>query len=100
MQMYDRRHETEAEAVARRIAARIGAIEPLEDFFPLERVHPRPRVPHGAEKTCPVLLQRQRDAPPLRAELDRVVDEVGEGLEQKVTVALQHRVLGLERERN
>src|SRR5262249_53941755 len=84
--------QTEAEAVARRVAALFKAIEALEDMLMLARRDTAPIVRDRNDRLAVNHLTGDDDLAAGAAVLERIVDEIGDGIEDQVAIARRHHL--------
>src|SRR3954466_10239733 len=87
MKARDRSDEAEAEAVARCVAALFEPVEAIEDVIALRSGNARTVVGDRDVSAAIGAAAGHRDLAALAAVLDRIVDEIGDGVEQQVAVA-------------
>ncbi len=96
MQLDDRRDDGKAEAEAGRfafalVAADLRAVEAVQHRFAFGGGNAGAAVDHVDARSGFAFARSQHDAAAGRSELDRVVDEIGNCLEQQIAVGAQRR---------
>src|ERR1700704_1419864 len=96
VQFHDRRDQAEAEPDALGLPAPVRTIEASGHDLALVVGDARARIAHAHDAFAGAVDQRNPDVSAFRRELHRVVDNIGDRLEQQVAVAMHHRfVVGL-----
>ena len=88
----NRGDQTEAEPIAGRAAATFQPVKALENLLALVDGDSRPIIGDRNDGAAIVLRDLDRYLTGVTAVLDRVVDEIGHGIEQKVPVARNKQV--------
>jgi hypothetical protein len=84
----DGRDEAEAEAVARAVPAALEAIKPPEDVLAFLKRNSRAAIGNRKNGSIGVVGDGDRNlSVSLAAVLDRVVDKIGDGVEQQIPIA-------------
>src|SRR5258705_7739061 len=87
VQFHDGRNQVESEANAWRAANLVRAIEPAQHGLTFLIADSRTRIHHTQDGLSPAGQQLELDAAAPGRELDGVVDEVGNRLQQQVSIA-------------
>src|ERR1700710_3104618 len=87
MQLYDRGHQIEAKAHARRVSYFVGTIEPPQHRVALLFADAGAGVCNAYDGFVVAAQQFDLYLAALRRKLDGIVDKIGDSLEQEVAVA-------------
>src|SRR5579883_1864223 len=88
----DRCDQAEPEAVSRRVTGLFQAIEALEDMLALARRDAGPIVGDRNRRLAINDLASDDDFAPGAAMLERIVDQIGDRIEDQVTIARDHHL--------
>ena len=80
-------HKAEPETVSRRVAALLEPVEALEDMLMLVGGNSRPVIGDRDHRPAVDDLVRHHDMPSGAAVLDRIVDEIGDRIEDQIAIA-------------
>ena len=87
MQIGNRCNQAETEAVSRPVAAALEPIEPSQHVIALFDRNSGPPIADRENRPIGASRDRDPDLAPIAAMLDRVVDKIGDGVEQEIAIA-------------